>query len=38
MRNELLDRISTIEKQIADLPVGSITKKNVNGSDCKKGL
>ena len=33
MRNELLDRISTIEKQIADLPVGSITKKNVNGKD-----
>ena len=32
-QNELLDRISTIENQIAELPVGSITKKNVNGKD-----
>lgn len=32
-QNELLDKISTIEKQISKLPVGSIAKKNVNGRD-----
>lgn len=32
-QTELLDRISTIKKQIAELPVGSIAKKNVNGKD-----
>ena len=30
---ELLDRISELEREIAMLPEGSITKKKVNGKD-----
>ena len=31
MDNEILDQIAELEQKIAELPIGSVTKKTVNG-------